>query len=133
MVPIVLPFVTENIGKNTSPEDWRLREAATFAFGSILEGPSPRALADVVRQGMGFLLAVSAALRTQQRQQPDGQAITSSPPNWLCCISNSQQVHCSSEAEVSLPHFALSCGVSTLSPCVPAACAGNDRPQSLCS
>jgi len=53
MVPIVLPFVTENIG--------RLREAATFAFGSILEGPSPRALADVVRQGMGFLLAVSDA------------------------------------------------------------------------
>eukprot|EP00775_Hariotina_reticulata_P014411 gene14411-14517_t len=47
IVPIVLPFVTENIGKTTSPEDWRLREAATFAFGSILEGPSPRALADV--------------------------------------------------------------------------------------
>lgn len=58
IVQYVMPFVQENIGKNTGPEDWRLREAATFAFGSILEGPSPRSLADTVRQAMGFLLAV---------------------------------------------------------------------------
>ncbi|KAF8069441.1 KPNB1 [Scenedesmus sp. PABB004] len=57
IVPHVMPFVTENIGKNGGPDDWRLREAATFAFGSILEGPSPRCLADIVRQAMGFLLA----------------------------------------------------------------------------
>lgn len=62
IVPIVMPFVTDNIGKNTGPEDWRLREAATLAFGSILEGPSPAALADIVRQAMGFLLAVSNVL-----------------------------------------------------------------------
>jgi hypothetical protein len=58
IVQYVMPFVTENIGKNSTPEDWRLREAATFAFGSILEGPSPRSLAEIVRQAMGFLLAV---------------------------------------------------------------------------
>lgn len=57
IVPQVMPFVTENIGKNITAEDWRLREAATFAFGSILEGPSPRSLAEIVRQAMGFLLA----------------------------------------------------------------------------
>lgn len=60
IVPAVMPFVTENIGKNTGPDDWRSREAATLAFGSILEGPSPAALADIVRQAMGFLLAVSS-------------------------------------------------------------------------
>lgn len=53
-----MPFVTENISKNSTPEDWRQREAATLAFGSILDGPSPRTLADIVRQAMGFLLAV---------------------------------------------------------------------------
>jgi hypothetical protein len=58
IVQYVMPFVTDNIGKNSTPEDWRLREAATFAFGSILEGPSPRSLAEIVRQAMGFLLAV---------------------------------------------------------------------------
>jgi importin subunit beta-1 len=58
IVPHVMPFVTENIGKNSTPEDWHMREAATFAFGSILEGPSPRSLAEIVRQAMGFLLAV---------------------------------------------------------------------------
>jgi hypothetical protein len=57
-----MPFVTENIGKNSTPEDWRLREAATFAFGSVLEGPTPRSLAEIVRQAMGFLLAVRWAL-----------------------------------------------------------------------
>lgn len=60
IVPLVMPFVQENIGKNSGPEDWRCREAATFAFGSILEGPSPASLAETVRQAMGFLLAVSA-------------------------------------------------------------------------
>lgn len=61
-MPIIMPFVTENIGKKSAAEDWRLREAATFAFGSMLEGPSPTVLADIVRQAMGFLLAVSTAV-----------------------------------------------------------------------
>ena len=62
IVQHVMPFVTENISKGMdgggSPEDWHYREAATFAFGSILEGPSPQALIDIVRSAMDFLLRV---------------------------------------------------------------------------
>ncbi|KAE8686580.1 L-type lectin-domain containing receptor kinase IV.2-like [Hibiscus syriacus] len=36
IVPLVMPFVESNIVK----PDWRCREAATYAFGSILEGPT---------------------------------------------------------------------------------------------
>ena len=39
IVPLVMPFVTANIQKADGTESWRFREAATFAFGSILEGP----------------------------------------------------------------------------------------------
>lgn len=46
-----------NIQKNGSPEDWRCREAATFAFGSILEGPQVETLAQLARSGLGFLLS----------------------------------------------------------------------------
>lgn len=53
----VMPFVQENIQRNGSPEDWRAREAATFAFGSILEGLSVESLANLSRAGLGFLLA----------------------------------------------------------------------------
>ena len=56
VVPLVMPFVTANIGKAAAPDDWRWREAATFAFGSVLEGPSPASLAEIVHQAMGFLL-----------------------------------------------------------------------------
>jgi importin subunit beta-1 len=55
-----MPFVTTNIGKNGGPEDWRWREAATFAFGSIMEGPSPASLVALVQQAMPFLLQVGA-------------------------------------------------------------------------
>lgn len=49
-------FSQANIQKNGSPEDWRYREAATFAFGSILEGPTVETLAQLARSGLGFLL-----------------------------------------------------------------------------
>ncbi|CAA6671524.1 unnamed protein product [Spirodela intermedia] len=42
IVPLVMPFIQKNINE---PE-WRQREAATYAFGSILEGPSPDKLID---------------------------------------------------------------------------------------
>ncbi len=45
-----------NIGKADTPEDWRLREAATFAFGSILDGPPADKLAGLVAMGLPFLL-----------------------------------------------------------------------------
>lgn len=45
-----------NIDKKSSPEDWRYREAATAAFGAILEGPSVERLSTYVAAGVGFLL-----------------------------------------------------------------------------
>ncbi|KAL4594751.1 hypothetical protein ACB092_12G041800 [Castanea dentata] len=52
IVPLVMPFIEENI---TKPE-WRQREAATYAFGSILEGPSPDKLTPIVNVALTFML-----------------------------------------------------------------------------
>ncbi|KMT12381.1 hypothetical protein BVRB_5g103140 [Beta vulgaris subsp. vulgaris] len=52
IVGLVMPFVEANI---SSPE-WRCREAATYAFGSILEGPSAQKLSPLVDAGLEFLL-----------------------------------------------------------------------------
>ncbi|KAG8374445.1 hypothetical protein BUALT_Bualt11G0132600 [Buddleja alternifolia] len=52
IVPLVMPFVETNISKT----EWRAREAATYAFGSILEGPSIEKLSPMVNAGLEFLL-----------------------------------------------------------------------------
>lgn len=52
VVPLVMPFVEANISKT----EWRSREAATFAFGSILDGPSIEKLSPMVNAGLEFLL-----------------------------------------------------------------------------
>jgi hypothetical protein len=52
-VDATMPFITANIGNK---ELWRLREAATFAFGSILEGPDGDKLSPVASQALPFLL-----------------------------------------------------------------------------
>eukprot|EP00562_Extubocellulus_spinifer_P003635 CAMPEP_0178537046 /NCGR_PEP_ID=MMETSP0696-20121128/36395_1 /TAXON_ID=265572 /ORGANISM="Extubocellulus spinifer, Strain CCMP396" /LENGTH=871 /DNA_ID=CAMNT_0020169277 /DNA_START=56 /DNA_END=2671 /DNA_ORIENTATION=+ len=52
IVPAIMPFVQANI-KN---ENWRYREAATMAFGSILTGPSPDAIGQFVNQSIPVLL-----------------------------------------------------------------------------
>jgi len=52
IVQHVLPFVTEHI-KNP---DWRYRDAAVMAFGSILEGPSSETLKPIVEQAMPMLI-----------------------------------------------------------------------------
>eukprot|EP00898_Chlorokybus_atmophyticus_P004073 jgi/Chlat1/4667/Chrsp3S05614 len=52
IVPLVMPYVRENIAK----PDWRCREAATFSFGSILEGPSLEQLTPLVNMGLEYLL-----------------------------------------------------------------------------
>ncbi|CAL9750402.1 unnamed protein product [Musa acuminata subsp. burmannicoides] len=52
IVPLVMPFIEENITK----PDWRQREAATYAFGSILEGPSPDKLTPIVHVALSFML-----------------------------------------------------------------------------
>ncbi|MBA0616062.1 hypothetical protein Godav_016143 [Gossypium davidsonii] len=53
IVPFVVPFIEENIQK----PDWRQREAATYAFGSILEGPSPEKLIPLVNVALNFMLS----------------------------------------------------------------------------
>jgi importin subunit beta-1 len=53
IVPHIMPFVEANILK----PDWRSREAATFAFGSIIEGPSMEKLSPMVHSGFEFLLS----------------------------------------------------------------------------
>jgi importin subunit beta-1 len=57
VVPLVMPYVQENIQASAAAEDWRRREAATFAFGSILEGPLPMTLASLAATGLPFLLS----------------------------------------------------------------------------
>ncbi|XP_055812701.1 importin subunit beta-1 [Solanum dulcamara] len=52
VVPLVMPFVEANIMK----PDWRSREAAIYAFGSILEGPSIEKLSPMVHAGLKHLL-----------------------------------------------------------------------------
>ena len=52
VVPFVMTFVQEKLAL----ADWRSREAGTFAFGSILEGPAPEKLAGLVNMGLPFLL-----------------------------------------------------------------------------
>lgn len=48
----VLPFVKDNIHH----EDWRHRDAAVMAFGSILEGPDPTTLKQLVDQALPMLI-----------------------------------------------------------------------------
>jgi importin subunit beta-1 len=50
IVQYVLPFVSQNINS----ENWKFREAATLAFGSILEGP--KKIGESARQAIPILL-----------------------------------------------------------------------------
>jgi importin subunit beta-1 len=52
IVPHVLPFVQENI---VNP-DWRFRETACMAFGSIIDGPDPSEMAGLVSMALPVLL-----------------------------------------------------------------------------
>lgn len=53
VVAMTLQFVEQNIGNTQS---WRHREAAVMAFGSILEGPDPTHLADLIKQALEPIL-----------------------------------------------------------------------------
>ncbi|NP_001191603.1 importin beta 1 [Aplysia californica] len=52
VVQHVLPFVRDNIRH----EDWRYRDAAVMAFGSVLEGPDPEKMKPIVEQAMPMLI-----------------------------------------------------------------------------
>ncbi|XP_076931767.1 importin subunit beta-1-like [Bidens hawaiensis] len=69
IVPLVMPFVQANISK----PDWRSREAATYAFGSILEGPSVEKLSPMVVSALDFLLN---AMKDQNNHVKDTTAWT---------------------------------------------------------
>lgn len=70
IVPFVMPFIEENITK----PDWRQREAATYAFGSILDGPSPDKLAALVNVALPFML--SALMKDPNNHVKDTTAWT---------------------------------------------------------
>jgi len=53
VVGLVMPFVQENM---QNMQDWRRREAATLAFGSVLDGPDPKTLAPYIDAAIKVLL-----------------------------------------------------------------------------
>ncbi|KAG0584195.1 hypothetical protein M758_3G191900 [Ceratodon purpureus] len=69
VVPLVMPFVQENVSK----PDWRCREAATYAFGSILEGPSLDKLTPLVNVALNFMLS---AMKDENNHVKDTTAWT---------------------------------------------------------
>jgi importin subunit beta-1 len=69
IVPLVMPYVQENVSK----PDWRCREAATYAFGSILEGPSLEKLAPLVNVALNFMLS---AMKDENNHVKDTTAWT---------------------------------------------------------
>lgn len=52
IVQHIMPFISQNIAN----PDWKFREAATLAFGSILDGPSSEILGTLVDQAVPALL-----------------------------------------------------------------------------
>lgn len=52
IVDDVLPFITSN----SSSDNWRLREAAVTAFGSVLDGPSNQKMLPILTQALPFLI-----------------------------------------------------------------------------
>eukprot|EP00889_Picochlorum_renovo_P003422 jgi/Picre1/30452/NNA_005816.t1 len=57
IVGLVMPYVEQNIHRNATQDDWKFREAATFAFGCILDGPDCQALGGLARSGLNYLLS----------------------------------------------------------------------------
>lgn len=52
VVPLVMPYVDTNVSK----ENWREREAATYAYGSIMEGPDPSKLVETASMAVPYML-----------------------------------------------------------------------------
>lgn len=52
VVPTVLPFIQQHITNS----NWRFKEAATLAFGCIIEGPSGKVLRPLVQRAFAVLL-----------------------------------------------------------------------------
>ncbi|KAJ2742230.1 karyopherin Kap95 [Coemansia sp. BCRC 34301] len=69
IVNFVIPFVEQHIANG----DWRYREAAVMAFGSILDGPEPSMLNPLVTQALPVLIRM---LKDQDLQVKDSAAWT---------------------------------------------------------
>lgn len=52
----ILPYVVQFVVTNISHPEWRLRDAATMAFGSILDGPSSESLQQMVQGALPYLV-----------------------------------------------------------------------------
>ncbi|XP_069768405.1 importin subunit beta-1-like isoform X2 [Narcine bancroftii] len=76
IVPHILPFIKEHI-KNL---DWRYRDAAVMAFGSILEGPEPNQLKPLMIQAFSSLAeaAYEAADVADDQEEPSTYCLSSS-------------------------------------------------------
>ncbi|KAJ3087378.1 karyopherin beta, partial [Physocladia obscura] len=61
IVGLVLPWVQQHL---QSP-DWKFREAAVMAFGSILDGPKESTLSPLVEQAMPFLITMMSDPQVQ--------------------------------------------------------------------
>uniref|UniRef100_A0A0M3J3D4 Importin subunit beta-1 (inferred by orthology to a human protein) n=1 Tax=Anisakis simplex TaxID=6269 RepID=A0A0M3J3D4_ANISI len=63
IVAHILPFIQQHF-KNTN---WRYREAAIMAFGSILDGPNQKILTELVEQAIGSLIEALGDSQLQVR------------------------------------------------------------------
>jgi importin subunit beta-1 len=63
IVPVTLPFITTHI----KDSNWRYRDAAIMAFGSILDGPDRTKLKTLVQQAMPMLIEALADDQTVVR------------------------------------------------------------------
>jgi importin subunit beta-1 len=54
IVPPVLPFIEEHIHN----ADWHYREAAVMAFGSIVDGPQPHVISQLITQALPVLMGM---------------------------------------------------------------------------
>lgn len=100
VVPLVLPFITENINN----ANWRLREAALMAFGMILDGPSGETLSPLVVQAMSILIT---SLR-------DPNVLVRDTSAWT--IGRICELHKSCLSNEVLPHMVAGLGASLEDP-----------------
>ena len=100
IVPLVLPFITENINN----ANWRLKEAALMAFGMILDGPTGETLSPLVVQAMPILIT---CLRDPNTLVRDTSAWT---------IGRICELHKSCLSNEILPHMVAGLGASLEDP-----------------
>jgi hypothetical protein len=56
VMPIAMEYIKTNVSKHSAPEDWRWREAAMTAFGSVVDGPRRATLLPFVQEAFHFLI-----------------------------------------------------------------------------